>query len=97
MPLNSSYPVFEAKISPKLFEYFRTHGYVVLADALTSDEVMHFVRLYDNDREKFGPPNCWHPFDRYQTRNCNIAMLSSPHRDLIIHCAILKSFPSLHS
>lgn len=43
MPLNGSFSVFEAKTSQKLFEYFRTHGYVALGDALTSDEVMHFV------------------------------------------------------
>ena len=89
MPLNSSYPVFAAEISQKHFEYFRTHGYVVLKDVLTSDEVAHFVRLYDNDREKFGPPNCWHPFDGNQTRNCN-ALVTSPGFDrLLRHPKIL--------
>ena len=89
MPLNSSYPVFEAKISPKLFGYFRTHGYVVLAAALTSDELMNFVRLYDNDREKFGPPNCWHPFDGNQTRNCNALVTSPGFDNLLRHPKIL--------
>ena len=83
MPLNSSYPVFEAEISQGHFEYFRTHGYVVLKDALTSDELTHFLRLYDIDREKFGPPNCWHPFDEYQTRNCN-ALVTSPGFDALL-------------
>ena len=62
---------------------------MVLEDALTSDEVMHFVQLYDDDREKFGPPNCWHPFDGYQTRNCN-ALVTSPGFDkLLRHPKIL--------
>ena len=83
MPMDGSVTVFEAKIAQKLFDYFRTHGFVVLKNALTSDEVMHFVQLYDNDRKEFGPPNCWHPFDGYQTRNCN-ALVTSPGFDTLL-------------
>ena len=89
MSLSSSPLMFEASINQKLFEYFHTHGYVALKDALTPNEVMYFVQLYDNDREKFGPPNCWHPFDTYQTRNCN-ALITSPGFDkLLRHPKIL--------
>ncbi len=56
--MNDSFTVFEAKADQKLFGYFRAHGFAVLKDSLTSDEVMHFVQLYDKDRKEFGPPNC---------------------------------------
>lgn len=89
MPLNGSSTVFAANMDRKLYEYFRSYGYVTLKDALTSNEIEYFVQLYDNDREKFGPPNCWHPFDGHQTRNCN-ALVTSPGFDkLLRHPKIL--------
>lgn len=88
--------MFEAEISQEHFEYFRTHGYVVLKDALTSDELTHFLRLYDIDREKFGPPNCWHPFDEYQTRNCNALVTSPGFDELLRHPKILPLITFLY-
>lgn len=87
--MNGSFTVFEAKTDQKLFDYFRAHGFAVLKDALTSVEVMHFVQLYDKDRKEFGPPNCWHPFDGYQTRNCNALVTSQEFDTLLRHPKIL--------
>ncbi|MDE0298013.1 MAG: hypothetical protein OXN17_05235 [Candidatus Poribacteria bacterium] len=83
VPLNGKSAMFEAKANRTLFEHFRKHGHVVLKHALTPGEVRHFVQLYDNDREKFGPPNCWHPFDVHQTRNCH-ALVTSPGFDKLL-------------
>ena len=82
--------MFEPNINRKLYEYFRAHGYVVLKNALTPNEVGYFLQLYDNDWKNFGPPNCWHSFDTYQTRNCN-ALVTSPEIDkLLRHPKILN-------
>ena len=89
MSLTDNRSMFETNKTQRLFEYFRTHGYVVLKDALTPNEVAYFTQLFDNDRAEFGPPNCWHPFDTYQTRNCN-ALVTSPDFDkLLRHPKIL--------
>ena len=89
MSLTDNLPMFETNINQELFEYFRAHGYVVLKEALAPNEVEYFAQLYDNDRTEFGPPNCWHPFDTYQTRNCN-ALVTSPGFDkLLRHPKIL--------
>ena len=41
----------------QLFKHFRRNGYVVIRDVLTPYEVGRHVKLYDNDRATFGPPN----------------------------------------
>ena len=77
-----------------LLPHFREHGYVILKDALTLDEVTHFLEIYDRDREQFGSPNCWHPFSN-QMRNCN-ALVTSPEFDqLLRHPKILPAIEFL--
>ena len=65
-----------------LLPHFRENGYVILKDTLTPDEVTYFREIYDRDREKFGSPNCWHPFSN-QMRNCN-ALVTSPEFDQLL-------------
>jgi hypothetical protein len=66
-----------------ILEHFRKNGYVILENALTPDEVVHYTELFDRDRREFGHPNCWHPFGGYQTRNCN-ALVTTPEFDGVI-------------
>ena len=74
--------------------HFREHGYVILKDAFTPDEVTYFREIYDRDREQFGSPNCWHPFSN-QMRNCN-ALVTSPEFDqLLRHPKILPAIEFL--
>ena len=39
-----------------LLPHFRQHGYVILKDTLTPDEVIYFREIYDRDREAVWQP-----------------------------------------
>ena len=45
-----------------------------------------YIDLFDQDRQKLGSPNLWHPFGTYQTRNCH-ALVTSPEFDRLLRHA----------
>ena len=43
-------PTYDKAVdNTELFEYFRSHGYVVLENALTPNEVAHYLGIFDQD------------------------------------------------
>ena len=50
-----------------------------------------YIDLFDQDRQKLGSPNLWHPFGTYQTRNCH-ALVTSPEFDRLLRHANVLPF-----
>lgn len=73
--------------------YFERHGYVVLPDMLTPDDLAMCRAIFDRDRRDFA--YLWHMFPGHQTINCD-ALVSSPDIDALIrHPRILPIIEKL--
>ena len=48
-----------------------------------------YIDLFDQDRQKLGSPNLWHPFGTYQTRNCHAPVTSPEFDRLLRHANVL--------
>ena len=77
-------------MKPVEFDFFKQNGYLVLKDALTADEVEHFLALYDRDRAERS--FFWRDagLGIHQWLNCD-SLVSSPEMDDLVRHPRLKS------
>ena len=78
-------------MKPVEFDFFKQNGYLVLKDALTADEVGHFLALYDRDRAERS--FFWRDagLGIHQWLNCD-SLVSSPEMDDLVRHPRLMSY-----
>lgn len=73
--------------APAIKRAFARTGYLNLGCALTTDEVSHYLAMFDADRQRY--PYFWHPYGYHQQANYD-ALVTTPAFDgLVRHPAIM--------
>ena len=52
----------------EILSHFQENGFVILEEALTTNEIKYYADLFDQDRRKWGDlAVLWHPFGVHQS------------------------------